>query len=379
MKIVITCDSFKGSLTSKQVCQSISNAIHNVSKFIETASYPMADGGEGTTQILNDLLKGTLIDFDCVDEFGNKIKTQYSIYENTAILDVASCIGIEKYVQDRTFKMNPNQGNSYGVGLLMKDAINSGCKTIIIGLGGSCTNDGGMGILKAFGAKFIDKNNYEVRPCLDTINDVKYIDTKSLSIPKNIKIVTLCDVKNTLLGINGATYTFGKQKGIDPLNFKNIDRKLEKYCKLVKTALNIDIQYSIGSGAAGGIGATLNGIFHAQPKEGVQAIIELSNIKKNIATCDLVITGEGKTDSQTINGKVPYGIAKLANEYNKPVIIISGALEPGFENLYTLPNIIGIYSTINGIITLEDAIKNADQSLERTAYSIIKTIFKMLD
>ena len=377
MKTVITCDSFKGSLTSIEACATIQKAIQSVSDLIETKLYPMADGGEGTAEIINNLLNGKMVPANTFDELNNEIIVDYSICDSKAIIDVASCIGIEKYIKNKGRKKKPYVGNSYGVGVLMKDAIQRGCKEILIGLGGSCTNDGGMGILNAFGANFLSKDNINLRPCLNNMDSIEKIDLSHFFFPKQVKITVLCDVTNHLLGKKGAIYVFGPQKGIPKDQLEINDKRLEKYRNLLFKETGIDINQYAGSGAAGGIGATLAGMFNAKIQEGIKTIIEISSLKDEIKNCDFVITGEGKTDDQTMNGKVPFGISQIAKEFNKPVIIISGALQDGYEQLYSFENVIGIYSTVKEITSLENAIANASSSLFNTAYTVMRTIYHL--
>ena len=259
----------------------------------------------------------------------------------------------------------------------MKDAIQRGCKEILIGLGGSCTNDGGMGILNAFGANFLSKDNINLRPCLNNMDSIEKIDLSHFFFPKQVKITVLCDVTNHLLGKKGAIYVFGPQKGIPKDQLEINDKRLEKYRNLLLKETGIDINQYAGSGAAGGIGATLAGMFDAKIQEGIKTIIEISSLKDEIKNCDFVITGEGKTDDQTMNGKVPFGISQIAKEFNKPVIIISGALQDGYEQLYSFENVIGIYSTVKEITSLENAIANASSSLFNTAYTVMRTIYHL--
>lgn len=374
MKILICCDSFKGTLTSLEACQTIQDAALKVNPNFKIKIYPMADGGEGTSEIINHLTHGTMIPVETIDELGNKVTCTYSYNPNIAIIDTASCIGIEKYLKNSSLSMQPMLANSFGLGIVIKDAIHRGTKKIVIGLGGSATNDGGMGLLNAFGVEFLNKQNKAIRPSLSTIDLIDSIDISKFYFPEKIEIVALCDVENRYMGKNGATYIFGKQKGINEEYLEIIDKKLEKIAILLNRSFKKNITNIPGSGAAGGLGGVLLGIFNATKESGINAIMNMSDIEKDIKECDLVITGEGCTDAQTIEGKVPSGIARVALKYNKPVVIISGCLNQGYENLYKLSNIIGIYSTLQKSMEFDEISKNARSSLIKTSFSIIKTL-----
>lgn len=374
MKILICCDSFKGTLTSLEACQTIQDAALKVNPNFKIKIYPMADGGEGTSEIINHLTHGTMIPVETIDELGNKVTCTYSYSPNIAIIDTASCIGIEKYLKNSSLSMQPMLANSFGLGIVIKDAIHRGTKKIVIGLGGSATNDGGMGLLNAFGVEFLNKQNKAIRPSLSTIDLIDSIDISKFYFPEKIEIVALCDVENRYMGKNGATYIFGKQKGINEEYLEIIDKKLEKIAILLNRSFKKNITNIPGSGAAGGLGGVLLGIFNATKESGINAIMNMSDIEKDIKECDLVITGEGCTDAQTIEGKVPSGIARVALKYNKPVVIISGCLNQGYENLYKLSNIIGIYSTLQKSMEFDEISKNARSSLIKTSFSIIKTL-----
>ena len=371
MKTVIATDSFKGGMTSKEACDAAKRAIKRISKDIEVILCPMADGGEGTAEILNEVMGGSLHSISILDCVGNPMQAFYSISGDIAVMDVASCVGLETYLKNSSLSLDPWTANSYGVGQMMKDAVDNGCKELIIGLGGSCTSEGGMGILNAFGARFVNKNGEEERPCLSTIQNVEYIDTESFTLP-DIKITVLCDVTNPLLGDHGAVYTFGKQKGIPVDKLSDAEEAMKKFADLVQTALHADIVHHPGSGAAGGIGGVLYGIFHAQMKKGIETVMKFADFDTKIKDADLIITGEGKTDEQTLHGKVPFGIIQYAEKSNVPVIIISGALGKGYEKLY-LPYVKGIFSTMNSVVSLDEALKASIPNYEAAVYAAVMT------
>lgn len=282
MKILICCDSFKGTLTSLEACQTIQDAALKVNPNFKIKIYPMADGGEGTSEIINHLTHGTMIPVETIDELGNKVTCTYSYSPNIAIIDTASCIGIEKYLKNSSLSMQPMLANSFGLGIVIKDAIHRGTKKIVIGLGGSATNDGGMGLLNAFGVEFLNKQNKAIRPSLSTIDLIDSIDISKFYFPEKIEIVALCDVENRYMGKNGATYIFGKQKGINEEYLEIIDKKLEKMAILLNRSFKKNITNIPGSGAAGGLGGVLLGIFNATKESGINAIMNMSDIEKDI-------------------------------------------------------------------------------------------------
>ena len=270
-------------------------------------------------------------------------------------------------------KRAPFYGSSYGVGSVLLDAVNKGCKKIIIGLGGSATNDGGMGFLQSLGARFYDSNHKYLSPQAMNLEKVRYIDFNRFNDLKDIELIAACDVKNHLLGEEGATFVFGKQKGLFPNQMKRLDQGMENFRNQIQRYTQVDINSFEGGGAAGGIGAVLIGILHAKMIPGIELLLSYSDFHEQVKTCDLVITGEGQSDRQTAFGKVPVGILKVANTYDKPVICISGALGMDYMELYDL-GFIGIYSIADRAMTFQSALDSAPEKLEACTYTIMKTI-----
>lgn len=368
MKIVIACDSYKGCMSASQVVQTIEKGIKKANENHQTICVPMADGGEGTAAILADVINGKMVDVECVDAYGKSWIAQYATNGKISAIDVASCIGLN--MTPRNLR-NPLVASSRGVGMMMKAALDKGCKTLIIGLGGSGTNDGGMGLLSSFGVNFLDAKQKELQPNVYSLNRIATIDTSEFHFDYDAEIIVMCDVQNTLLGQQGATYSFGRQKGIFPNQMKEIDGWMAHYAKKVEEAFDTDIHTIPGSGAAGGIGAILTGIFHARMESGIDYLMELTHLEKHIQDCDLVITGEGQSDAQTLYGKVPYGILQLAKRANKPVLCLSGALSKGYDQLYDA-GMIGIFSSADRAMTFQQALSQGPEKLEALAYSITK-------
>ena len=372
MKILIACDSFKGCMTSKEACENIKNGILKANPHHKVLCYPMADGGEGTAQVLSYYTHAQMVTVSTIDLYKKPIQAQYGWNEEKklAIIDVASCIGLNLYDKDQR---NPMIATSRGVGIMIRDAIQRGCKKVIIGLGGSGTNDGGLGILREFGAVFYDKSRHELQDMAYSLEKIAFIDKRHFSLPEDVEWIVACDVKNHLCGKEGATYTFGKQKGLYPTQFKMLDDAMRWYNQKIHQTFHVNMDAIEGSGAAGGIGAVLLGVFKAKMIPGIQLVIDYSEIKSEVEDADLLITGEGQTDKQTLYGKVPFGIGKLAQKYNVPAICLSGALGQGYEDLYN-HGLIGIFSSSDRAMEFKQALKLGPEKLTNLAFSILKLL-----
>ena len=377
MKVVVAMDSFKGCMTSLRAAMQVEKGIKKYNENIEVVKFPIGDGGEGTLQAFHSLCDGELVWVQTSDAYGKRIESCYSLIDNgeTAIMEVANIIGLSMH--DRT-RRQPLHGSSYGVGTVLLDAYHKGVKKIIIGLGGSATNDGGMGLLQALGARFYDANHRYLSPQAMNLEHVKYIDFNRLQKFEGVEIIAACDVKNHLLGENGATYTFGKQKGLYPNQMRQLEEGMTNFRFQVSRYMKVDLNEYEGGGAAGGIGAILIGLLKAKMIPGIDLLVSYSNLEQEIAQCDFVITGEGQSDHQTAYGKVPVGILNIAKKYDKPVICLSGALGLGYQNLYDL-GFIGIYSIADRAMTFQQALDGACDKLEMASYAIISTIMPFIN
>lgn len=370
MKVVIACDSYKSCMTSKEVADHIEQGIHKVDGSIDTCKYEIADGGEGTASAFCSAAAGQWVNVTTSDAYGKPLQTSYVLLEDgmTAVIEVANIIGLSMTPKEHR---SPFFASSFGVGTVLLDAQQRGCKKIIIGLGGSATNDGGMGLLQALGARFYDKMHKYVSPQAVNLSNVKYIDLKRLNTLEGIELIAACDVKNHLLGEQGATFVFGKQKGFYPNQIRKIDQGMTNYRDQILRYTNIDLDNFEGGGAAGGIGAVFMGLLKAKMVPGIELLLRYSKLEEDIKTCDLVITGEGQTDLQTKFGKVPVGILEVANRYKKPTLCISGALGLQYEELYEL-GFIGIFSISDRAMNFQQAIEQAPQKLVACTFSIMK-------
>ena len=372
MKVVIACDSFKGCMSSRQVASQVAKGIHRVNAQIETYEYVIGDGGEGTVEAFHETCQGCIQNVETTNAYGKKQMSEYTIIEdgNCAVIEVANIIGLSMTPREERY---PLHGSSFGVGSVILDAINKGCKKIIIGLGGSATNDGGMGLLQCLGARFYDASHKYLSPQAMNLEKIRYIDFNRLNRLEGVELIAACDVKNHLLGDMGATNVFGKQKGLYPNQIKKVEAGMLNYRDQIQRYTKVDIDQFDGAGAAGGIGAVLIGILHAKMTPGIKLLMSYSDIEEKIAHSDLVITGEGQSDRQTMYGKVPVGILDIAKKYDKPVICLSGALGIGYMDLYDL-GFVGIYSIADRAMNFQQALEHAPEKLEAASYALLRTI-----
>lgn len=374
MKIIIAPDKFKGSLTSFEVCDAIAKGIGLANSSIETVSFPMADGGDGFASILRHYYKTKTIDCDTTDPLNRKISAywEWNETEKTAIIEMAVASGLVLLKEE---ERNALKTSTSGTGLLIKHAIEKGAKKIILGLGGSATNDAGIGILAALGFRFIDENDKLLLPIGENLLLIKKIILPSVLPAISIEIA--CDVQNTLYGSQGAAYIYAPQKGANEKAVKLLDDGLKNFAAVIKTQTGKDIAAIPGTGAAGGIAAGLMAFFNVSLKKGTDMLIHASGIEAAIHDTDLIITGEGKMDMQTLDGKVVDKISTLASENKIPVIAFCGIAEEK-ESLMKKLNISHIESLVSGGVSKEDAILNAGKILMKKAEEVCRKNFGSL-
>ena len=373
MKIVVAPDSFKGSLSALEVCESIEKGIRKIFSNAEIIKVPMADGGEGTVQSLVDGSGGRIINLKVRGPLQKEVNGFYGILGNgnTAVIEMAAASGITLISKE---ERNPMITTTYGTGEIIKHALDMGCRNIIIGIGGSATNDGGAGMATALGAKLLDQNGNAISFGGGSLNSLYSIDVSEFdSRLKECNIVAACDVDNPLCGERGASYIFGPQKGADEKMVKVLDENLEHYAKLVNKFLGISIKDYPGAGAAGGLGGGLLAFLKAKLQPGVDIVIQSTALEEKLKTADLVITGEGMIDYQTQFGKTPYGVAKVAKKYDIPVIAIAGGIGVDAEQLYS-KGFDSIFSIVDKPMTLEEAIENSDILVQKTAERVMRVI-----
>jgi len=373
MKIVIASDKYKGSLSALQVCKIIEKAIKKIDPAIKTIVSPMADGGEGTVETLVESMGGEIISLEVTGPLGEKVKAGFGMLnDGTAIIEMASASGYVLVPEDRR---NPLETTTYGTGELIKKALEMGSKKIIIGIGGSATNDGGMGMAQALGYEFLGKDGKVLGFGGKQLEELAGIRTDNInSLLKGAAVEAACDVDNPLYGKKGAAYVYGPQKGADPAMVERLDKGLKNFAGIVRQELGKDIASIPGAGAAGGLGAGLVAFAGTELKLGTDIVIDITGLEKKIKDADLVISGEGTMDGQTYYGKSAYGVARLASVYGIPTITINGSvlasrdkLDKNNSSLFS-----GNFSIINRPMSLGEAIENAEKLLEDAAGEIIR-------
>lgn len=373
MKFILAPDSFKESMTAKDACISMEKGIRKVFKDATCIHVPMADGGEGTVDALIESTNGNLHEVEVTAPLGNKVKAKFGILGDgkTAVIEIAEASGIHLVkLEDR----NPLLTTTFGTGELIKHALDMNVERIIIGLGGSATNDGGVGMLQALGASFKGSDGKEIALGGGALKDLCTIDLSGFDKRVyDVKIEVACDVKNPLTGEKGASFVFGAQKGGNKETLEVLDSNLKHYAEVVKRNMGKEIDKVEGSGAAGGLGAALIGFCNGKLESGIDLVIKYSNLEDKVRKAEFVFTGEGSIDFQTKFGKTPIGVAKIAKKYNIPVIAFGGRIGEGIDELYSL----GIDSVIGitpGVISLEEALKNGKDNLEISTENVVRII-----
>lgn len=367
MNIVIAPDSYKGSLTSLQVSEIMKKAILDMNKNYHVIMKPMADGGEGTLDSLLISSKGESIPILCTGPLGEKIDTTYAIVDSkTAIIECASIAGL---IQVPTDQRNPDFTTTYGLGEVMIAALDKGCTSFVIGLGGSATNDGGLGMLLALGMRAWDEQGNVIGPFGKDVHNVSKVSFSDMDGRlKEVSIKVACDVDNPLCGKKGATAVYGLQKGATKEQIRKYDKALHVYGDAVESVIDKSIKDFPGAGAAGGLGFALLSI-GAKLVSGAELLADAMNMEEAIEKADLVITGEGQSDEQTLYGKAPGYIAGLAKKYHVPVVLISGSLDGDLDKLRE--RFAGCFSIINKPLSLEKCMKQADMLLYEQTKQVI--------
>lgn len=374
MKILIAIDSFKGSLTSAQLSEAISEGIYSVFEDAEIVKTPIADGGEGVVDTLVEKLNGTLVYKKVKGPLFEEVTAHYGLLpDKTAIIEMAISSGIT-LVPDEL--RNPLNTSTYGVGELILDAIEKGSREFICGIGGSATNDAGIGMAAALGYKFLDKDKKELSPIGRSLNSIEFIDGSSVDARiSECSFLIACDVDNPLYGLRGAAHTYGPQKGADEDTVITLDNGLKHFSEVVKDSLGIDQAELSGAGAAGGLGYGFSALLNGELRPGIDIMLEKLEFEEKLQGVDLVITGEGKIDFQSVMGKTPMGVGLASKKHNIPVIAIGGALGKDYHALHEY-GIQSIYSVINKPSSLEDAMNPsiAYENVKLTIREIFNTI-----
>jgi len=361
-KIVIAADSFKGSISSDRVCFIVEKAIHASIGDAEVVKIPIADGGEGTIEVLGAEKKFAKVS----DAFSEKIESFWGKLGNYAVIELATVAGLPMAKEP-----NPMIASTYGVGELITDALNHGERNFILALGGSSTNDLGCGIACALGAKFYDPTGKSFIPAGGTLSDIESIDVSSLDPRlKECKFITMCDVTNPLYGSNGAAYVFAPQKGANDEMLPILDQGLRHAAKVIERDLNVKVSDVPGAGAAGGCGAGSIAFLGSELQSGIQTVLSLKEFEKNIKGADLVISGEGRFDSQSVDGKAVSGVAEVCCKCNVPLVVLCGSYLPSDDPLPS--GISAVFSVLNRPCSLDEAMKNGEENLYYTAFQVAR-------
>lgn len=373
MKFVLAPDSFKECMTAIEAAHAMKRGIKKVFPHADCVMIPMADGGEGLVEAILSVKKGKIMKTNVLGPLGNPIIAKYGIVDEgkTAIIEMASASGLEII---RPEVRNPLVTTTYGTGELIKEALDLGVTKILLGIGGSATNDGGVGMLQALGASFQDENGQELPFGGGALQYLHSIDVSSLDRRlQTVKLDVACDVTNPLIGKNGASAIFGPQKGATPEMVEQLDRNLSHFAKIIREINGKEVAFVPGAGAAGGLGAGLMAFLNVKLCKGIELVIEYTGLREHLKHADYVFTGEGSIDEQTLFGKVLFGVSSVAKEHSIPVIAFAGKIGPGVDVLYK-QGFSAIISILTGISSLEEALRLGKSNLEFAVENICKVL-----
>lgn len=371
MKVVIAPDSFKESLTAKQVCDAIQAGLARVWHDAKFVAIPVADGGEGTVQSLVDATQGRLVEVKVMGPQGKRVEAFYGILgdNQTAVIEMAAASGLHHVP---VAQRDPKLTTSFGTGELIRHALDQGVTKLIIGLGGSATNDGGVGMLAALGARFTNADGDPIQLTGGGLRELTHINLQDFD-PRlqHCDILVACDVNNPLCGDKGASAVFGPQKGATPEDVQLLDGALRQFGLLTEKVTGKMVLESAGAGAAGGMGAALLAYTQARLRPGIEIVLETVQLAYQVSDADLVITGEGRIDSQTVHGKTPMGVAKVAKRFDVPVLALCGCTGDNYQAVYQC-GIDAVFAAVLRAMSLEDALKESDFNLADLAENVAR-------
>ncbi|MDB6753162.1 glycerate kinase [Bifidobacterium longum] len=366
-------DSFKESLTAMEAARAMAQGIENADHDAEVRCLPMADGGEGTARALVDATGGSMRAVPVHDPLGRPVEGHFGLLADgtTAVVETAEANGLALL---EAKERNPLIASSYGTGELMLAAVRSGAKRIIVGLGGSATNDAGAGLLQALGVRLLDKNGNDLAHGGAALANLTTIDISTMDPAlKNVAITAACDVTNPLTGPTGASAVFGPQKGASKDDVATLDAALAHFAQVIDSQLGVAVNDVPGAGAAGGIGAALKGFLNAEFRPGIAIVIEQSGLDAAAQWADVVFTGEGSIDFQTKFGKTPAGVAETAKRHGKPVIAVAGHIGTGIDELHEV-GIDAVFGIAPGAASLSELLADAAANVTRTTEQIVRTL-----
>lgn len=369
-RILLAFDKFKGSLNSEEAADAFARGIEDVVPHCEIRRMTIADGGEGTTEVLCRELHAERQSITVSDPLRRPIEAHYAISGDTAIIEMAAASGLSLLSPE---ERNPLKTTTYGTGEMVADAIYRGCRHIVLGIGGSATNDGGMGMLEALGCRFLDAAEEPLCGCGESLERIATIDRSAL-LPQlsETRITIACDVDNPLTGVNGAAYIYAPQKGADEATAVRLDVGLEHFADIVLSTTGITIKDMAGAGAAGGMGGGCHALLGARLLRGIEAVLELIHFDERAKGCDLIVTGEGRIDNQTLHGKAPHGILCHAQQLGIPIIAVGGSIEP--TEALRNSGFTAIYAATPDSMPLDEAMRHdtAERNLRHTAQRIAR-------
>ena len=375
MKVVVAIDSLKGSLSSIEAGMAIRDGVLAAKPDAEVIVKPLADGGEGTTDALIEGMNGKRIDLTVTGPMGTPVNAYYGYLadSHTAVMEMASAAGITLVP---AAEKNPLLATSFGVGEVMNDALQKGCRNFIIGIGGSATNDGGIGMLKALGVRFLDENGEDAGEGGQALAKVTQIDVSGLNpLLKECQIQVACDVNNPLCGENGSTYVYGPQKGVTEDMKKPLDEDMAQFAMVTSETLGNDYHDTPGAGAAGGLGFAFLSYIGATLTPGIELILDAVRLEQELPNADIVVTGEGCLDFQTAMGKAPVGVARLAKKYHAKVIAFAGSVTKE-ASACNKEGIDAFFPILRSVCTLEEAMDPANARANLTA--TVEQVFRLL-
>lgn len=370
MKILLAPDKFKGSLTASDVCRCMTEGIRLANQTATVVAVPMADGGEGTAEVLTQATDGVWKTARVHDPLGRPIDAGYGISGDgtTAFIEMAQASGLRLL---KPAEYDPFKTNTYGTGELINAAIRAGVKHIVLGIGGSATNDAGTGMAAALGWKFLNEGGRELRPCGGNLDQIHTIVPPENNLPVTVEVA--CDVSNPLIGLQGASYIYGPQKGAKPADLPILDAGMKNWATVVNRQFSNNLTTVPGAGAAGGLGAGAMLFLQAKLTEGVGLVMKHTHLAEKMAGVDLVLTGEGRIDNQTLQGKLIAGITRLAQERHISVVALCGSLQLNPQEIDSL-GLTSAFSIVPGPTDLDDALINAGDYLKRATVQVMRLV-----
>ena len=361
MKFLFASDSFKGTLSSRRTAELLTQAAEEIFPGCECAGLEVADGGEGTTEAVLSAVDGRRIPVSVKGPLWEQREAFYgALDENRAVMEMAEASGLPLVPKELR---DPRNTTTFGTGEMIRDAIDRGFRDISIAIGGSATNDGGIGCMRALGVRFLDESGREIRGCGADLIKIRTIDCSGLDTrikERKVRFTVMCDVKNPLCGADGAAYTFGKQKGGTPEILDELEAGMQNYRDLLLQEFGVNMDEVPGAGAAGGLGAALTAFLNAELKSGIETVLDLIGFEEKLQGVSLVVTGEGRADWQSVFGKVMQGVGSRCQRMGVPAVAIVGSMGTGAEQIFD-HGIESIMTTVNGIMPLEEAMERAEE------------------